>query len=142
MKPVRMVAATAAAALTAALAVAAAKFPVAPSEYQGVEKARAAQNLLTLARSQAGDGTWERIAVGRVLYLTGKKADGQQIFDEVLGGWPNQLGPQARAAGRTPDGPSLQQRRFPHPFQWPQSSSGCAPSAPPPLQPSTCGGRS
>jgi tetratricopeptide (TPR) repeat protein len=40
--------------------------------------------LLERARAQAGKGTWERIAVGRVLYLTGKKAEGQQLFDEVM----------------------------------------------------------
>ncbi len=69
---------------TAVTAQAAAKNPVSPADFQGQEPAKAAETLLTRARAQAGKGTWERIAVGRVLYLSGKKAEGQQIFDEVM----------------------------------------------------------
>jgi tetratricopeptide (TPR) repeat protein len=69
---------------TAFTAQAAPKNPVSPGDYQGREPAAAAGMLLERARAQAGKGTWERIAVGRVLYLTGKKAEGQQLFDEVM----------------------------------------------------------
>ena len=51
--------------------------------YRGQSKKEAAQNLLELARKQAGKGSWERIGVGRVYYLGGMKAEGQAIFDEV-----------------------------------------------------------
>lgn len=51
--------------------------------YRGKDKKEAAQNLLELARKQAGKGSWERIGVGRVYYLGGMKAEGQAIFDEV-----------------------------------------------------------
>jgi tetratricopeptide (TPR) repeat protein len=88
MKPVRTLAAIALlAALGSALAASAAKKnAVEPAVYRGQDPARAAEGLLALARGQAGDGTWERIAVGRVLYVMGKKAEGQAIFDEVLAG--------------------------------------------------------
>lgn len=39
--------------------------------------------LLDRALVLAGDGSWERIAVGRVWYLSGKQAKAQAIFDEV-----------------------------------------------------------
>jgi tetratricopeptide (TPR) repeat protein len=51
--------------------------------YRGKSKQEAAKNLLELARKQAGKGSWERIAVGRLYYLGGMKAEGQAIFDEV-----------------------------------------------------------
>ena len=40
--------------------------------------------LLPVALSQAGNGSWENIAVGRVYYLMGDKAEGQGIFDRVI----------------------------------------------------------
>lgn len=52
--------------------------------YRSKDKKEAAQALLTLAKQQAGKGSWERIGVGRVYYLGGMKAEGQAIFDEVL----------------------------------------------------------
>ena len=58
---------------------------VEPSVYRGKSKEDAGKALLKEARSQAGRGSWERIAVGRVYYLAGMKAEGQAIFDEVLG---------------------------------------------------------
>jgi tetratricopeptide (TPR) repeat protein len=87
MKQVRRLA-TAALLVTlgGALAVAAKKYAVDPALFRGQEPAKATESLLALARGQAADGTWERIAVGRVLYLTGKKTEGQQVFDEVLSG--------------------------------------------------------
>jgi tetratricopeptide (TPR) repeat protein len=54
--------------------------------FQGKEPKAAATALLDNALKLAGDGSWERIAVGRVWYLGGDKAKGQQIFDEVTGG--------------------------------------------------------
>ncbi len=79
-------------------AYAARKNPVDPALFLGQEPAPAAAALLDVARAQAGDGTWERIAVGRVLYLTGKKAEGQQLFDEVLGGKKVESGDWMRVA--------------------------------------------
>jgi tetratricopeptide (TPR) repeat protein len=57
-----------------------------PAVYHGRSKQEAAKALLDLARMQAEDGSWERIAVGRVYYLGGYKSEGQAIFDAVLGG--------------------------------------------------------
>lgn len=57
---------------------------VEPSAYHGKDKQQAAQALLQEALAQAGKGTWERIAVGRVYYLSGSQAQGQAIFDQVL----------------------------------------------------------
>ncbi|MBS0568838.1 MAG: hypothetical protein JSS59_15675 [Proteobacteria bacterium] len=54
------------------------------SLFQGKSKQEAARALLDAARAQAGDGSWERIAIGRVYYLGGMKAEGQAIFDDVL----------------------------------------------------------
>jgi len=46
----------------------------------------AAKALLAVAKIQAGKGSWEQIAVGRVYYLGGFKAEGQAIFDALLNG--------------------------------------------------------
>jgi tetratricopeptide (TPR) repeat protein len=54
-----------------------------PGIYRGKSKAEAGSALLALARDQAGKGSWENIAVGRVLYLSGKKSEGEAIFDAV-----------------------------------------------------------
>ncbi len=55
--------------------------------YHDVAKAQAAHNIADVAMAQAGkDGSWERIAVGRVFYLGGMKAEGQTIFDAYLKG--------------------------------------------------------
>ncbi len=67
-------------------AYAAKKLTIDPSFFQGKEKKQAAQALIDAARTLAGDGTYENIAVGRVLYLTGDKAAGQAIFDRVMAG--------------------------------------------------------
>jgi hypothetical protein len=70
----------------AAGAVAAKRILISPTVYQGKEKAQAAAGLLAAARELAADGTYENIAVGRVLYLPGKKDEGRAIFDRVLAG--------------------------------------------------------
>jgi hypothetical protein len=56
-----------------------------PSMYHGKSKDDAALTLVEAAKVQADNGSWERIAVGRVLYLGGHKAEGQAIFDAILG---------------------------------------------------------
>jgi hypothetical protein len=55
-----------------------------PSLFRGKSKQDAARSLIEAARVQAGDGSWERIAIGRVQYLGGMKADGQALFDGIL----------------------------------------------------------
>ena len=57
---------------------------IAPSQYHDKDKQEAAHALLEVAKAQAGKGSWERIAVGRVYYLGGFKPEGQAIFDDVL----------------------------------------------------------
>jgi tetratricopeptide (TPR) repeat protein len=57
---------------------------VEPSLFRGKDKKVAGKALLEEARVQAGKGSWERIAVGRVYYLAGMKSEGQAIFDEVM----------------------------------------------------------
>jgi tetratricopeptide (TPR) repeat protein len=57
-----------------------------PSVYQGKDPKTAATAMLDRALTLAGNGSWERIAVGRAWYLGGDKAKAQQIFDGVTGG--------------------------------------------------------
>jgi tetratricopeptide (TPR) repeat protein len=54
-----------------------------PDLYQGKDARTAATALLDGALQLAGEGSWERIAVGRAWYLGGDKAKGQQIMDGV-----------------------------------------------------------
>ena len=51
--------------------------------FEGKGAAEVAAAMLTLAETQAGDGTWELIGVGRVHYLSGDKAKGQALFDKA-----------------------------------------------------------
>ncbi|HXK36998.1 MAG TPA: tetratricopeptide repeat protein [Candidatus Paceibacterota bacterium] len=55
-----------------------------PMMYTGKSPKDAALGLLPAALSQAGKGSWENIAVGRVYYLMGDKVEGQGIFDRVV----------------------------------------------------------
>lgn len=55
-----------------------------PSMYRSKTNQEAARALLDLAMVQADGGSWERIAIGRIHYLSGSKAEGQAIFDDVL----------------------------------------------------------
>jgi tetratricopeptide (TPR) repeat protein len=65
----------------------AAKKPtIGPETYKGKDAKQAAAALIATAHELAADGSFENIAVGRVLYLTGSKADGQAIFDKVMAG--------------------------------------------------------
>ncbi|MGY4514935.1 hypothetical protein [Lysobacter sp. HA18] len=78
-----------AAALLLVAGAAQAKGAVAKTEtamYEGKDQKAAAKALLDAAMSQTEGGSWERIGVGRVLYLGGQKADAQAIFDQVLAG--------------------------------------------------------
>ena len=59
---------------------------LAPSLYRDKPAPEAARELLDVALKQAGKGSWERIAVGRIHYLGGQKAQGQAIFDAILAG--------------------------------------------------------
>ncbi len=52
--------------------------------YRAQDKEVAGKALLQQSLIQAGDGSWERIAVGRVYYLAGMKSEAQAIFDAVL----------------------------------------------------------
>lgn len=66
------------------IAAAAAAEKIAPSQYHDKDPQQAAQALLAVAKVQAGKGSWERIAVGRIYYLGGFKSEGKAIFDDVL----------------------------------------------------------
>jgi tetratricopeptide (TPR) repeat protein len=66
-----------------------ARLKPAPAMYHAKDKQEAAKALLGVALVQAGKGSWERIGVGRVYYLGGFKAEGQKIFDDVLGHDPD-----------------------------------------------------
>ena len=57
-----------------------------PQMYHAKANQDAAKELLAVAKIQAGKGSWEQIAVGRVYYLGGYKAEGQAIFDAILSG--------------------------------------------------------
>jgi tetratricopeptide (TPR) repeat protein len=57
---------------------------VEPVMYLDRSPKEAALGLLTMALKQAGGGSWENIAVGRVYYLMGDKDEGQAIFDRVI----------------------------------------------------------
>jgi tetratricopeptide (TPR) repeat protein len=70
--------------VTAQAAIGQSKRPTfSPDLYQGKDPKAAATALLDGAWQLAGNGSWERIAVGRAWYLGGDKTKGQQIFDEV-----------------------------------------------------------
>jgi tetratricopeptide (TPR) repeat protein len=77
-------------------AYAAKKVTVSPGLYAGKPAPEAAANLLGAAKTLAEKGSWENIAVGRVYYLSGKKAEGQAIFDGVTGGKKQDAGDWVR----------------------------------------------
>jgi tetratricopeptide (TPR) repeat protein len=52
------------------------------------DKKEVSDRLLKEAETLAGKGSWERIAVGRVHYLAGRKDQGEALFDSVLAGKP------------------------------------------------------
>jgi tetratricopeptide (TPR) repeat protein len=67
-------------------AFASSKVRVDTSFWSGKTPAQAAESLVGAARTLAGDGSYENIAVARVLYLSGSKAEGQAILDHVMAG--------------------------------------------------------
>ncbi len=67
-------------------ALAAKKPAVTPAAFAGKTPAAAAEELLGYAKTFAENGSYENIAVARVYYLAGKKAEGQAILDRVMAG--------------------------------------------------------
>jgi hypothetical protein len=57
---------------------------VMPLLYADKSPQDAATALLAKAEQQAGGGSWELIAVGRVRYLSGDKPGGQALFDRAI----------------------------------------------------------
>lgn len=55
---------------------------------QGKPDKEAGLAALAEAEQLAGKGSWERIAVGRVYYLSGDKVKAQTLFERVTGGKP------------------------------------------------------
>ena len=55
-----------------------------PSVYLGKEPKAAAEALLAVAVSQAGDGSWENIGIGRVYYLSGDKEKAEAFFKKAI----------------------------------------------------------
>jgi len=53
---------------------------------QGKPPKEAAYSALEVAEKLAGKGSWERLGVARVYYLSGDKARGQAIMDSVQAG--------------------------------------------------------
>ena len=70
----------------AAGAFAAKKLVIDPSTFAGKSPQEAGASLVAAAQALSEDGTFENIACGRVLYLSGKKDAGRAIFDRVLAG--------------------------------------------------------
>jgi len=54
-----------------------------PTLFEGKSPREAADALLGVAEQQAGKGTWQLIAAGRVHYLSGNKEKGQALFDKA-----------------------------------------------------------
>jgi tetratricopeptide (TPR) repeat protein len=82
----------------AAGAFAAKKITVGPESFRGKAPEAAAADLLAAARSLAEAGSYENIAVGRVLYLTGSRDEGQAIFDRYLSSAKVEAGDLIRVA--------------------------------------------
>lgn len=70
----------------AAGAFAAKKLAVSPAAFTGKEPKAAGEELLAAARTLAEDGSYENLAVARLYFRLGRKAEGQQIVDRVLAG--------------------------------------------------------
>ncbi len=70
----------------AAGAFAAKKFTVSATAFAGKEPKAAAEELLGAARALAENGSYENLAVARLYFRIGRKAEGQEIVDRVLAG--------------------------------------------------------
>lgn len=55
-----------------------------PAMYRDQAPQQAATALVEAAKSQAEGGSWETIGIGRVLYLGGRKAEGEALFRALL----------------------------------------------------------
>jgi len=53
--------------------------------YHDKSAEEAGANLLRQAEAFAENGSWENLAVARVYYLGGNKAEGQRLIDKVMG---------------------------------------------------------
>jgi tetratricopeptide (TPR) repeat protein len=73
-------------ALGAGAAIAAKSSGAGINAIRGKPPQEAAAAALVEAERLAGSGTWERIAVARVYYLSGDKAHGQALIDKVMSG--------------------------------------------------------
>jgi tetratricopeptide (TPR) repeat protein len=67
-------------------AFAAKKLVIDPATYSGKSPQEAGAALLSAAQTLTEGGTFENIACGRVLYLSGSKQEGKALFDRVLAG--------------------------------------------------------
>jgi tetratricopeptide (TPR) repeat protein len=75
--------------IAAALSLALAASAVATNAvFTGKEAAVAGDETLRVSLAQAGDGSWERLAVARAYYLGGQKEKGQLIIDSVMAAKP------------------------------------------------------
>jgi len=72
--------------LGAASAIAAKKAFDPKAYYEGMDAPAAVEALLARAEVLAEGGSWERIAIARVRYLSGDKPKGQAMIDGVLKG--------------------------------------------------------
>jgi tetratricopeptide (TPR) repeat protein len=70
------------------IGLAAKQKPAGVSVFQGKAPKDAGQAALAEAERLAENGSWEQIGVGRVYYLSGNKAKGQELFDRVTGKKP------------------------------------------------------
>jgi tetratricopeptide (TPR) repeat protein len=61
------------------------KMPITPSTWQGKTPEEAAAAILEVSATLAGSGSWENIQMGRVYYLSGDKAKGEEIFNRYNG---------------------------------------------------------
>jgi tetratricopeptide (TPR) repeat protein len=75
------------------------KGPLGPELWSGKSGKDAGAAVLAAARGMAEkNGSWERIAAGRVMYLSGDKAGGTAIFDSALNDKKAKAGDDFRVA--------------------------------------------
>jgi len=78
---------------------AAKKGPLSAQLWSGKSGKDAGQAVLGAARGMAEkNGSWEKIATGRVMYLSGDKAGGKAVFDQVLADKKAKAGDDFRVA--------------------------------------------
>ncbi|MDA8016563.1 MAG: tetratricopeptide repeat protein [Thermoanaerobaculia bacterium] len=70
--------------LGATAGVLADKVKVSPGDYRDKEPKASATSLLTSARATLEkDESWERIAIGQILYLSGQEAEAEALWDSI-----------------------------------------------------------